>query len=959
VIFTSDNGPAPAFSGNRTNDLRGQKATLYEGGIRMPFIVRWPGTIPAGEVDANSVLCSVDLLPSFCTITGTDLPTEYPLDGEDMSQVLLGAGETERTNPLFWEFGIHLANRVSPHIAVREGDWKLLVNADGSNVELYNMKTDYLERTNVALFNPDVVNRLKPMAIEWFEASFREFADNIVRVSVDGDAAADGSSWEDATTIEHAVTLSQQNGATQIWMKAGTYSVNTTPINFDNLLIYGGFAGTESKLSERDWHVNQTVFDGNNSVSPLRNSDLGATVSSVLDGVIVQNGLNKVGSNGSENGGGMILANGATVRNCIFRNNRTQNDKNGAAIHCHSGNIKIENSLFVNNTSTGNGGAVQVGGGTTATLINCTFANNQSTKPGGAFGLGNNTSNLTLINTVAYNNLSGASAYNSFGQNDNINGGGTVLSKNSAIESPSTKFTDGDDIAHITLTRDITPQFVAQASVIGYTNNPTDWASVEAASYQLADESPCIDAGNVNLIASIEYDLAHNKRISGNQIDIGAYEFDSGEVAEQRIIRVAPDGDADADGSSWANATTLTKGVALSNAYINEPQIWLKSGIYSVTSSINFDNLIIYGGFDGTEQQLEERNWHVNQSILDGGNTVSPLRNNNLEALTTSVLDGVIVQNGINQNNANGNGNGGAMILANGAVVRNCIFRNNRTQNAKNGAAIHCHLGSIRIENSLFTNNTSSGNGGAIQIGGGTGATVINCTFVNNQSVKFGGAFGLGASTSNLTLVNTIAYNNMYGDSYNSYGQNESMHGGGVVVSLNSAIESSSTKFTDGDDVEHIQLTRALSPEFLAPAAVIGYSNRADNIDQIENASYQLTANSICVDAGNSTYAGHIPFDLANKSRVQGAQVDIGAYEFNMGTSITNQLQKNRWVIHTTAHSIDIDGIIKGELIALYDISGKLVYQKQADGNSMSISLSEKGFYILKIENEAFKLLFQ
>ncbi len=101
----------------------------------------------------------------------------------------------------------------------------------------------------------------------------------------------------------------------------------------------------------------------------------------------------------------MILANGAVVRNCIFRNNKTQNGKNGAALHCHLGNIRIENTLFVNNQSAGNGGAVQVGGGVTATFINCTLANNKAAGLSGGFGLGNNTSNLKVHNTIAYNNV--------------------------------------------------------------------------------------------------------------------------------------------------------------------------------------------------------------------------------------------------------------------------------------------------------------------------------------------------------------------------------------------------------------------------------------------------------------------------------------------------------------------------------------------------------------------------
>ena len=177
VIFSSDNGPLPAFQGKRTDALRGRKGTLYEGGIRMPFIVRWPGTIAPGQLNKTSVLCSVDILPSLCAITGIPVPTEFPIDGEDLSRVLLGKEQANRSKPLFWEFGKDKKDRESPHIAVRDGDWKLLVNSDGSDVELYNMKTDFLEKTNAASSEPDVVNRLEPLAIKWFKASFREFAD--------------------------------------------------------------------------------------------------------------------------------------------------------------------------------------------------------------------------------------------------------------------------------------------------------------------------------------------------------------------------------------------------------------------------------------------------------------------------------------------------------------------------------------------------------------------------------------------------------------------------------------------------------------------------------------------------------------------------------------------------------------------------------------------------------------
>jgi arylsulfatase A-like enzyme len=524
VVFSSDNGPAPSFSGKRTEDLRGQKGTLYEGGIRMPFIVRWPGTIAPGQVNSNSVVCSVDLLPSLCSLTGTAVPTKFPTDGEDMSQVLLGNTQTNRAKPLFWEFGKNLASRVSPHIAVREGDWKLLVNADGLTVELYNMKTDYLEKTNVASSNPEIVNRLKPMAIDWFKSAFREYADNVIHVATDGDATKDGTTWENATTLSNAVALSAQMPGAKIWLKAGTYTVSSS-INFDGLALFGGFAGNEHQLDERNWITNQTIIDGGNSVSPIRNNTLAESGGGTLDGVIVQNGINQATANGNGNGGGMILSGGSIIRNCIFRNNRTQNAKNGAALHCHLGVIKIENCLFVNNTSSGNGGAVQVGGSATAIITNSTFANNKSTKPGGAFGLGNNTSNLTLNNTIAYNNLYGASSYNSYGQNDDLNAGGVVISKNSAIETTSTKFTDGDDVAHITLNRTNGPGFAAPATVIGYTSVSSEIQQIETASYKLSAGSPCINAGNATLAPNLAVDLSKSDRVSGSQIDIGAYEY--------------------------------------------------------------------------------------------------------------------------------------------------------------------------------------------------------------------------------------------------------------------------------------------------------------------------------------------------------------------------------------------------------------------------------------------------
>ena len=172
VVFASDNGALPTFGGARSGGFRGSKLSLYEGGIRLPFIVRWPGRVPAGRVDRDSVIAAVDLLPSLCVLAGAQLPAGAP-DGQDLSAAYLGRGVT-RTAPLFWEYGRNHAGFKfpegrdrSPNIAVRDGRWKLLINADGSEAELYDLAADPAENHNLAAAQPLVTARLTAAALGW------------------------------------------------------------------------------------------------------------------------------------------------------------------------------------------------------------------------------------------------------------------------------------------------------------------------------------------------------------------------------------------------------------------------------------------------------------------------------------------------------------------------------------------------------------------------------------------------------------------------------------------------------------------------------------------------------------------------------------------------------------------------------------------------------------------------
>ncbi len=172
VIFTSDNGALPTFESARNGGLRGSKLSLYDGGIRMPFIARWPGSTPAGRVNETSVFNAVDLFPSFCALAKAPLPRDHKLDGEDLSAVFFGKNKS-RSQPMLWEYGRNNKSfryppqDRSPNVAIREGKWKLLVNADGSGAELYNLANDPRETINLADKNKKITRRLSSQALAW------------------------------------------------------------------------------------------------------------------------------------------------------------------------------------------------------------------------------------------------------------------------------------------------------------------------------------------------------------------------------------------------------------------------------------------------------------------------------------------------------------------------------------------------------------------------------------------------------------------------------------------------------------------------------------------------------------------------------------------------------------------------------------------------------------------------
>ena len=162
VYFSSDNGPETLhrYKGSERSygspsPLRGMKLHMYEGGIRVPGIIRWPERVKAGQTITEPV-ASYDLLPTFCAIAGVKPPSDRILDGTNVLPLLEGASVV-RTRPLYWQYDRAIGEN---RIAVRDGDWKLLSNAQLTRFELYNLRTDVSEKEDLSKSDEARLNEL-------------------------------------------------------------------------------------------------------------------------------------------------------------------------------------------------------------------------------------------------------------------------------------------------------------------------------------------------------------------------------------------------------------------------------------------------------------------------------------------------------------------------------------------------------------------------------------------------------------------------------------------------------------------------------------------------------------------------------------------------------------------------------------------------------------------------------
>jgi uncharacterized sulfatase len=168
----SDNGPEPGAGSS--SPLRGSKGMLYEGGTRSPLIAWGPGLINpqrCGEKNHEAVFVSLDLVPTLLHIAGVSQPTGVIFDGEIFADVILGLTVTqERTSPIFWRRPPDRpgpSNAPWPDLALRSENWKFLTQFDGSQPQLYDLKTDPSEKRNLAVEHPEQVKVFQRQLLDW------------------------------------------------------------------------------------------------------------------------------------------------------------------------------------------------------------------------------------------------------------------------------------------------------------------------------------------------------------------------------------------------------------------------------------------------------------------------------------------------------------------------------------------------------------------------------------------------------------------------------------------------------------------------------------------------------------------------------------------------------------------------------------------------------------------------
>ncbi|MCF8365495.1 MAG: S8 family serine peptidase, partial [Bacteroidales bacterium] len=650
----------------------------------------------------------------------------------------------------------------------------------------------------------------------------------ILLVDADATGLNRGTSWTDAFTDLQSALNSTCPNITEIWVAAGTYYPTQVTTDRDatfqlknGVAIYGGFNGTETLLSERDWVNNVSILSGDinksgnltdNSYTVVTGS--GTDVTAVIDGFTITMGNADVTSSGlvydpNAFGGGMFNNSGSpTVTNCSFSGNSVFFG-GGGMFNYDNSSPTVTTCSFSGNTAINYGGAMLNENFSSPTVTNCSFSGNTAGITGSGIDNFDNSS-PTVTNCSFLGNTAGVSGG---GMSNLENCSPTVtncsFSGNQATDSGGGMFNEGNSSSMITnsifwgnssgmesISSTPTVNYsIMQGGYAGTGNLDVDPLFVDQPPVGLGTEgdlrlqacSPAINAGdNTAVPAGITTDLDGNPRFyNSGTVDMGAYEYQgNGSLLTNGIVFVnANVSGGNDDGTSWANAFTDLQD-ALNSACPGITQIWVAAGTYYPDEGVGYtdnnryhsfvmkNNLAIYGGFDGTEDpltfDLNNRDFVTNETILSGdidqnnlldaGNAYHVVTGSGTD--NTAILDGFSITRGFANGSFPDNNGAGLFISAGSPMISNISFYQNVATANGGGLVVYDFTSEPVVKNCRFFANNAQ-YGGGIFIDNLTNFTVVNSTFTSNMAFEDGGGIYLdGNFTNPPELVNNTFYSN-------------------------------------------------------------------------------------------------------------------------------------------------------------------------------------------------------
>ncbi|MEI6786937.1 MAG: choice-of-anchor Q domain-containing protein [bacterium] len=717
-------------------------------------------------------------------------------------------------------------------------------------------------------------------------------------VSKTGNDASNGTSWALARlTIQKGIDLATFDGDI-VNVSNGVYTITAS------LAITNGIGITVRSLNGAS---NTTVTANNNAgVRGFKITGAGST----LDGLTITKG----NINANPGGGGILFQdNGSvcTVKNCVILYNRTLN-KPGAAVYVEAtGKALLQNCVIAGNQNDGSDGTIALNNGGTLTIDNCTVTRNYSSGfSSGIYLIMNPT--VIVRNTIVYDNRFFWGVVNSGDY-----GGGVFAFTNSCIFPKPVKGSGNVTNA---------PQFMYDGDGYGlsYSNN---------ANLRLQPGSPCIDTAlaAVAPLTDIEGNARNNDGNGDavNGYDMGAYEApafgagplrfsllqdriggitpfpvafiatnvagaqtgglhyswnfgdgqttngatlavvtnnyatpgvyraslilsnDQSEAATQYSLQilapaskvyVAKGGSATSPYDTWAKAASNIQAaidVSYADAGTNSV-IWVSNGVYNLANQIRVDRRVAIQSVNG-----------YSNTIIAGSDAERCL--NVTPDGAGFVIDGFTVTNGYGANAGPGYKYGGGLYAAGSCLVRNCWFQKNRSVSDGGGGAVGAdYSATLRLENCVLAGNWGKYAGAATAQNSST-IRFVNCTITGNQSdnVPAGIHVNPGAT---MTLTNSIVWNN-----YTTGGALSNYIPGTVTFA-----------YSCSDPVPAGTGNTNANPLFVSAGAGYGLSH--------SNGNYRLADGSPCIDKGNNGGVSAAT-DLDGNPRIQGKQVDMGAYE--------------------------------------------------------------------------------